>query len=711
MGKSTLAIAAGHALKPRMHGIWLIQAATADSLRASLEGLAHRLGLPPAPSPDRSVMARATLQALEDRKHEGWLLIYDNADDPVMVGAWLPQDAPHIRTIITSRSATWPAEERLDLGRMSPAESLAMLRAGLPGRGRENLAAIADRLDHWPLALTAAIGFLSVHGGTTVAEYLAAYDVKRAELLKLDWNGVAYADPDRPETLSVAAAMRLTTDQLAADDRDLLSVLAFLNPDDLWPEMVAKGAASEVREPFDESTFPGFLTRAGQDAALVTQGMDRLRAVSLVFDRDGSAQMHRLFAELWRAGLGDAAPWSTAAARVVNSQLPYDNDSEVNWPSYTRLTGHARALLAAGADSLAAARLFAQIGGFLYHRGAAPDDIALPQAAADIDARLDPGCESHAASLNNLSQFQRLANALPAALTTLELVRAIKAALPDIGPDHPSYAITLNNIAGVHRAMGDHAAAELQFQDALRIDTAALGAEHPNTIIRHRNLGALYGEWAQTAPPDQAQDLRQKEAAAKALALDLSLRVNGLRHQDTARDRNNAAIRLAQAVDMPAAWDQMRMAAAIRLDMLPQHPWAMESLRAYRTLALRTRQPAKTLLPALVAEARAQRAAHIAWGKAKLTELLRAQDIDGALSQETVNALAQAIAARQAAMQAERKPIEAYAWPMQQLQNALHAASLPPDLPAEFEANAAQMLAALASAGNRPDNGGERIAP
>jgi tetratricopeptide (TPR) repeat protein len=335
----------------------------------------------------------------------------------------------------------------------------------------------------------------------------------------------------------------------------------------------------------------------------------------------------------------------------------------------------------------------------------------LPQAAADISARVAYGSESHAASLNNLAPFQQLAGDLPAALTTLDQVRAIKAALPDIGPDHPSYAATLNNIAGVHRAMGDFAAAEPLLLEALRIDTAALGAEHPNTISFHLNLGALYFEWAQTAPPDQAQDLRRKEKEAKALALDLSLRVNGPRHQDTALDRNNAAVRLARAGDMPAAWDQMRMAAAIRLDMLPQHPWTMQCLRAYRTYAIQTGQPAKTLLPALLAEARAQRAAHIAWGQAKLADLLREHGIDGAPSQETANALAQAIAARQAAMQAAGKPVEAWTWPMQQLKNAVHAASLSPDLPAEFEANAAQMLAALASAGNLSDNRGERTAP
>lgn len=375
-------------------------------------------------------------------------------------------------------------------------------------------------------------------------------------------------------------------------------MLAWLNPDDLWPEMVAEGAAAQVLDPFEgETEFPAFLTRVAQDAGVLTQALDRLRAVSLVFGDDGTTRMHRLFAELWRSGLDDPALWSNAAARVVNAAVPYDMGSEANWQTCARLTDHARALLAAGAGSLAAARLFHQIGTCLLHRGPQPGDRALAQGAVDIHARLAPGSASHAASLNNLAQFQRRGGELPAALATNEQVRTIRAALPDVGPDHPDYAITLNNLAGVHRALGDYPAAEPLLVEALRIDSAALGAGHPGTITDHRNLGALYFDWAQAAP-DQASTLRQKEAAAEATALRLSLLSNGPRHQDTAVDRNNTAHRLAQAGDLRAACTEMRIAAAIRLDIYPENPWAADSLHAYRDLALRTgERPTACCLP------------------------------------------------------------------------------------------------------------------
>lgn len=133
MGKSTLALAAAQDLRRKMQGVWWVQAATGDSLRSSLALLGRELHAPGAENPNTVQAAQATLTHLRSLR-DPWLLIYDNADDTVMVGPWLPQGCPHVRVLLTSRAADWPQEQRLDLGAMAPAESLAMLRAGLPAR-------------------------------------------------------------------------------------------------------------------------------------------------------------------------------------------------------------------------------------------------------------------------------------------------------------------------------------------------------------------------------------------------------------------------------------------------------------------------------------------------------------------------------------------------------------------------------------------------
>jgi tetratricopeptide (TPR) repeat protein len=53
-----------------------------------------------------------------------------------------------------------------------------------------------------------------------------------------------------------------------------------------------------------------------------------------------------------------------------------------------------------------------------------------------------------------------------------EALRIRKAAL---GEEHPEYATTLSNLAGLYQAMGAYDKAEPMYQEALRITKAALG--------------------------------------------------------------------------------------------------------------------------------------------------------------------------------------------------------------------------------------------
>ena len=60
-----------------------------------------------------------------------------------------------------------------------------------------------------------------------------------------------------------------------------------------------------------------------------------------------------------------------------------------------------------------------------------------------------------------------------------------------IGTGHPSYAIHLNNLAGLLRDTGRLAEAEPLYRQALAIMEAALGPEHPRTVAVARNLAVL----------------------------------------------------------------------------------------------------------------------------------------------------------------------------------------------------------------------------
>jgi tetratricopeptide (TPR) repeat protein len=57
-----------------------------------------------------------------------------------------------------------------------------------------------------------------------------------------------------------------------------------------------------------------------------------------------------------------------------------------------------------------------------------------------------------------------------------------------LGPEHPSTAISLNNLGSLLKARGDLAGAEPLYRRALAIDEKALGPDHPYTAVDLDNL-------------------------------------------------------------------------------------------------------------------------------------------------------------------------------------------------------------------------------
>ena len=72
-----------------------------------------------------------------------------------------------------------------------------------------------------------------------------------------------------------------------------------------------------------------------------------------------------------------------------------------------------------------------------------------------------------------------------------------------LGPDHPSIAIQLNNLALLYQDSGRYAEAEPLYERALAIDEKALGSDHPNLAIPLSNLALLClasGRYPEVAP-------------------------------------------------------------------------------------------------------------------------------------------------------------------------------------------------------------------
>ncbi len=80
-----------------------------------------------------------------------------------------------------------------------------------------------------------------------------------------------------------------------------------------------------------------------------------------------------------------------------------------------------------------------------------------------------------------------------------------------LGPEHPSLAPTLKGLADINRAQGNYAKAEPLYQRSLTIVERALGPEHPHVPNILDNYAALLRE------TDRADEATEMDARAKAI--------------------------------------------------------------------------------------------------------------------------------------------------------------------------------------------------
>ncbi len=70
--------------------------------------------------------------------------------------------------------------------------------------------------------------------------------------------------------------------------------------------------------------------------------------------------------------------------------------------------------------------------------------------------------------------------------------KALELGEQEFGPDHPTTANMLNNLAALYKSQGRYAEAEPLYMRALGIVEKALGPDHPHVAVSLNNLAVLY---------------------------------------------------------------------------------------------------------------------------------------------------------------------------------------------------------------------------
>lgn len=298
VGKTQLALEYAYRHAGDYSVVWWVPSETSP---ATVYGeLTRELGLPEAEASESEVRVQAVKLWLE--RHEGWLLVFDNATEPDAVKPYLPQgQSGHV--IITSRYWDWgDVAEGLGVEVFDrEEEAVPFLLRRTSQADRSAAAVLSEALGDLPLALAQAAAYIA-SAGITLAEYLEVFEARRAELWQDEAAPESYPEP-------VATAWSLSMEQMEAEApaaAELLRLMAFLAPEPVARDWLSEGAEH----------LPEVLRELVTDQLAWNRSLRVFRRYGLVEVNEGTLVMHRLVQAVARDRLAAAEQQAWAAAAV-----------------------------------------------------------------------------------------------------------------------------------------------------------------------------------------------------------------------------------------------------------------------------------------------------------------------------------------------------------------------------------------------------------
>jgi tetratricopeptide (TPR) repeat protein len=553
IGKSALVLQYAHRFRDEYSVVWWIAAETRDHIQAGLAALAQYLCPQWAMSADLN--ARAAWAILWLQWHSGWLLVFDNVEDPNdLLPYWGTLTQGH--RLATSRKATgWQSiSPVMPLGLLDLDASTHLL-CTLAFNGKppssdqlDQARGLATDLGHLPLALEQAGAYLHQTGSD-----IAAYRKELGLLLDDASDGI---DHER----TIARIWNHTFKVIARQNPlavTLLHAMAWFAPDAIPRPLLAPLAP---------------------DLRTLNKSLGVLHAYSMVkFGGTGELTVHRLVQAVLRASSfeRDDFPKMIRVAEDLISQNLYvdgeDGESVAAPPDrWENLIPHVLALAAntpASYSSDQLCDLYEPVVEFMQEQSQIAR--ALPLFQVMLSQREKTLGVAHVETIGgriNLAAAYQEAGNLGEAIPLF--MAALAQCEEALGADDPRTLIASNNLGQAYEAAGDLGRAISLHKATLGKRTKILGETHLQTLTSLNNLAYIYevsGDLGRAVP-------LYRESLAK------HERVLGDTHPQTLHSRFNLARACMEAGDVIEALSLHKTTLAQREEVLGDtHPKTLDS--------------------------------------------------------------------------------------------------------------------------------------
>jgi serine/threonine protein kinase/tetratricopeptide (TPR) repeat protein len=488
VGKTQLAVEYAYRNTGEYSLVWWIFAEEHTTLSSDFAALASQLGINTQNLKEDQIIniVKGWLE-----HNSGWLLIFDNAEDPKALRNFITRNQ-NGHALITSRNPNWKGIAlTIPVGKMQSIESIELLHKWTNESDEQAITELADVLGDLPLALEQAGAYIETTGISTT-DYLELLKEHQRELLEKEIVG-------EDQSKTVATTWEISFQkvyEISPIGADLMNLCSFLGPDNIPRKTLITGAVH----------LPEPLKSALSNPLKFNDAIVALRNFSLVDSSTDGLTFHRLVQAVVRdrLSLDERKRYADIAMRLMFGTFPFDIDVTKTWIESARLLPHVLAAVD-HAELLGVARDI--IGGLLSKTG-----MYLKNSGQSTEAKI-------------------------------LLEKALEFEENFYGHDHPMISNSVDNVGCILRELGDYASAKIYFERALTIDEKALGEDHPNVTLRLNNLGLILLELGNIE--------KSRKSLERAIAIDQKLVVVPKRNIE--RDHNNLGMILRIAGELDAA--------------------------------------------------------------------------------------------------------------------------------------------------------------